>query len=846
MENKHIFLMFRIQLEDNYLKTINIQKNNKEKNNILLTIGKMQKLNKEDKEYYINYIKNIFNSKIDGYNSISIKSIIFSYGIRDGLAPIKNNKENIKYQAYYNKNLPITLNPEEYGKILKKINNIYYIRVSTKTNIILIQTFTEQDGIKKRINKVEYFRNDTLVLEWIDKETNIEIPNTFTREIGATTYYYNNSKLELKKIFKKTGVFKKAKKDKKIINNFITMDLETQLIDNIHTPYLLSWYNGLISKSYYITDYKDFGNLLKNVLDDLVEFNNYTVYFHNFAKFDSYFLLKYLVELGNIDPIIHNSKLISLTFTYNYQENKILKLKFNDSYLLLPSSLKNLSKSFNINNPKGIFPFGLNNLNYKGQVPNFKYFNNISQEEYNKYQNLFKNKIWSFKEESIKYCQLDCISLYQILIKFNKLIFDKFKLNIINYPTTPSLAFKIYRSQFLPKDLINMLTGDIEIDIRKSYTGGAVDMYLPTNNQEDKIYTYDVNSLYPFVMKTYDMPIGNPTYFEGNILKYEPNAFGFFNCKIEAPNNLEHPIIQTHLKTKNGIRTVAPLGTWSGMLFSEELKNAIKFGYKFNIIDGYLFKKQNIFKDYINILYKMRLDYPKSDPMNYIAKLLLNSLYGRFGMNNNFMINEVYHENDIIKNKILEKTNNIQNIIELGEYNIIQSQNDNLDNRLDNGSITHNINIAIASAITAYARIHMSQFKNNPNYKLYYSDTDSIYINKPLDNSLISNKTLGAMKLESINTKAIFIAPKVYGLENENGEILIKAKGLTKEILNKLTLKDLESLLIKNSFKKYNQNKWFKNIAEGNIIIKDILFTLQITDNKRQLIYKNNILINLV
>ena len=40
---------------------------------------------------------------------------------------------------------------------------------------------------------------------------------------------------------------------------------------------------------------------------------------------------------------------------------------------------------------------------------------------------------------------------------------------------------------------------------------------------------------------------------------------------------------------------------------------------------------------------------------------------------------------------------------------------------LDNASETHNI--AIASAITAYARIHMSQFKNNSNLpNLYYTD----------------------------------------------------------------------------------------------------------------------------
>jgi hypothetical protein len=56
---------------------------------------------------------------------------------------------------------------------------------------------------------------------------------------------------------------------------------------------------------------------------------------------------------------------------------------------------------------------------------------------------------------------------------------------------------------------------------------------------------------------------------------------------------------------------------------------------------------------------------------------------------------------------------------------------------------THNVSIGIASAITAYARIHMSQFKNNPDYNLYYTDTDSVYIDKPLADNLIDNKVLG-------------------------------------------------------------------------------------------------------
>ena len=43
----------------------------------------------------------------------------------------------------------------------------------------------------------------------------------------------------------------------------------------------------------------------------------------------------------------------------------------------------------------------------------------------------------------------------------------------------------------------------------------------------------------------------------------------------------------------------------------------------------------------------------------------------------------------------------------------------------------------------------MSQFKNNINYKLYYTDTDSILIYKPLDPEFIVTK-LVQFKLEYI------------------------------------------------------------------------------------------------
>ena len=84
--------------------------------------------------------------------------------------------------------------------------------------------------------------------------------------------------------------------------------------------------------------------------------------------------------------------------------------------------------------------------------------------------------------------------------------------------------------------------------------------------------------------------------------------------------------------TSEGIRTIAGLGSWHGWIFSKEMDNAVKYGYQFEILKGYQFKKTNIFSEYINKMYELRLQYLKGDAMNLTAKLLMNSLYGKFGM----------------------------------------------------------------------------------------------------------------------------------------------------------------------------------------------------------------------
>lgn len=64
---------------------------------------------------------------------------------------------------------------------------------------------------------------------------------------------------------------------------------------------------------------------------------------------------------------------------------------------------------------------------------------------------------WNLKDEAINYCNIDCISLYEILIKFNEMFYQKFKINVNEHPTLPGLAFRLYRTKYLKDSKITMI-----------------------------------------------------------------------------------------------------------------------------------------------------------------------------------------------------------------------------------------------------------------------------------------------------------------------------------------------------------------------------------------------------
>ena len=215
---------------------------------------------------------------------------------------------------------------------------------------------------------------------------------------------------------------------------------------------------------------------------------------------------------------------------------------------------------------------------------------------------------------------------------------------------------------------------------------------------------------------------------------------------------------------------------WEGHYFSEELKYVESLGWKVELLDGLVFSRERIFDYYINKFYELKIKAEKegNQESRYLAKLHLNSLYGFFGKSL-----EQYEITCTEKPNLTAK-----DTITIGSRYL---------NKVIKENPSRSSNVAIAAAVTSYARIHMIQFKTLDG--VYYTDTDSIFIDRPLPDYFIG-KMLGQMDNElpidiEIN-RALFLGNKKYFLEYLNtvtGELIQKSviAGISK---NRLTFTD--------------------------------------------------------
>lgn len=190
-ENQHIWFLFRIKWADGTFGTI----------------GKLQRLNKEDKDYILNFIINEIEDKSEYYKTTNMISMVFSYNIKNGRAKDKVLLEkisNIQYQDYQHHKLPITTNPLEYGILIEQIDNKYWVQIN-KTNTVIINQVND-------VNEVKFFRSGELKYNFSDKIIN---NSTFVRSLDNKQFTFVNNELVLVTVEKSAKFIEPLKEARK-------------------------------------------------------------------------------------------------------------------------------------------------------------------------------------------------------------------------------------------------------------------------------------------------------------------------------------------------------------------------------------------------------------------------------------------------------------------------------------------------------------------------------------------------------------------------------------------------------------------------------------------------------
>ena len=399
-------------------------------------------------------------------------------------------------------------------------------------------------------------------------------------------------------------------------------------------------------------------------------------------------------------------------------------------------------------------------------------------------------------------------------------------------------------------------------NITEAFFGGRCTNFCFVRNcTDDEVMEYfDVNSEYPFCLKYRPLPFGVPQEITTNIditLKSYGNL-GFAKVCILPPKNLLFPVLPSRINKKQVYtlcKTCAELEQQTTCNHSQkerclintytlcELKEALNKKYKIIWISQVLVYEEtdlNPYKDYVNLFLKIKQEasgWPewvkterdqdkyidnfferegvKLDKENvkfnaglrFIAKIFLNSSWGKLAQRKNMTTKEVCNTYDDYL-KIL----NDESKIVLGDVEI---ENDTLlvswKYKDDEDARSINTNLAVASHVTSWARLHLYKFmcmtlENYGDNSLLYIDTDSlVYVRKKSQQPLPTGNFLGDLTDEypgcSIQ-KFVSTGSKSYGLEyltsSKEKKCLIKIKGirLTVAALDYINLETIINLAV--------------------------------------------------
>ena len=309
-------------------------------------------------------------------------------------------------------------------------------------------------------------------------------------------------------------------------------------------------------------------------------------------------------------------------------------------------------------------------------------------------------------------------------------------------PTIASTAMCTWRTSYQNKSpyLHNNLPA-IALE-RASYRGGRVEALYQGVKEGERFYYLDVNNMYGYVLHRYSYPVSLTRYFE-------QGGLGLLEHKLQRYAVIARVALSVDENwfpyTYKG-HTCYPLGSFTTCLTTPELILALDRGWIDSVFEMSCYYQENIFSDYVLHFREQREKYQREgcDMFAKTCKLMINSLYGKFGQKG-FEQKEIGNANE-------------GEIWESDVYDIVNGERYRQfalgghvyeERRVGEG---YNSFVAIASHVTAYARLHLAHLRSLvPAGHVYYMDTDSLIVDQVGYDALaeqIQSDTLGKLKVE--------------------------------------------------------------------------------------------------
>nr|YP_010555481.1 DNA polymerase [Ramaria rubella]UYR22230.1 DNA polymerase [Ramaria rubella] len=399
--------------------------------------------------------------------------------------------------------------------------------------------------------------------------------------------------------------------------------------------------------------HKMFEELFNYIAEDKKARNGHTLYAHNLGRFDSVFLLKSLASAGyDLKAKWRENDILSIRIS---DKGRKLNIKLMDSIKIVPTSLDKLLKSFDCKIIKGMFPHKFvnqNNLNYIGlpapqlrssaapqwgTKPQIKYYldDHKINEDTNAEYALIPDDI-NLKEKCLEYLDKDVLGLLEAMNKVNDHYYKEYNLNITKFSTLPSFSLAMFGYWFYnpvlnSKKFIKIIKGPLESFIRQAYFGGNSDIFVTGNDRfVSEGLHYDMNSQYPNAMKK-RMATGQPVFSNNTDLNYY--TLGFVFAKITAPTEDILPNLFIQKRNEDG-SVSCPRESFYEYISTEDLRQGLEYGYKAEILCGVNFpdacEEGDLFGNFVDTLYDIKSS-AIDNVQKSIAKLTLNSTYGKFG-----------------------------------------------------------------------------------------------------------------------------------------------------------------------------------------------------------------------